>query len=72
MAIEFERAAHIDDLLRVETAVGEVSGARLVLDQSIRRGEELVVGARVVVAAVRNGRAARLPAALRAAFTQPS
>lgn len=72
MAIEFERAAHIDDLLSVETAVVEISGARLVLDQSIRRGAEAIATARVVVATVRNGRAARLPKALLAAFTPPS
>ena len=72
MAIEFERAAHIDDVLSVETAVAEISGARLVLDQSVRRGAETIATARVVVAAVRNGRAARLPRALLAAFTAAS
>ncbi len=69
MAVEFERAAHIDDVLSVETAVAEISGARLVLDQSVRRSAETIATARVVVAAVRNGRAARLPRALLAAFT---
>lgn len=72
MAIEFQRAAHIDDLLTVDTRVAEVSGARLALDQSIRRGSETVASARVVVAAVRNGRAARLPKQLLAAFTPSS
>ncbi len=72
MAVEFERAAHIDDMLSVETAVAEISGARLVLDQSVRRSAETIATARVVVAAVRNGRAARLPKVLLAAFTAPS
>ena len=72
MAIEFERAAHIDDLLTVETSVAEISGARLALDQSIRRGDEAIASARVVVAAVRDGRAVRLPKALLAAFTPSS
>lgn len=68
MEIDFPRAAHIDDLLVVDTAVLEVSGARLVLDQSIERGDELVARAKVVVVAVRNGRAVRLPKAVLAAF----
>jgi acyl-CoA thioester hydrolase len=69
MEIEFLRAAAIDDLLTVDTAVIEVSGARLVLDQSIERGDELVARARVTVVAVKGGRAARLPKAVLAAFT---
>jgi acyl-CoA thioesterase FadM len=43
-----------------------------VLDQSVRRSAETIATARVVVAAVRNGRAARLPKVLLAAFTGPS
>ena len=69
MTIDFPRAAHIDDLLTVETAVAEISGARLVLDQSISRGEETIATARVVVAAVRDGRATRLPEGVVGAFT---
>lgn len=68
MEIEFLRAARIDDLLTVETSVLEVSGARLSLDQRISRGEALVAQARVVVVAVRDGKAARLPRAVLAAF----
>jgi acyl-CoA thioester hydrolase len=68
MTIDFPRAAHIDDLLVVETVVAEVSGARLVLDQSISRGDETIATARVVVAAVREGRATRLPPGVLAAF----
>jgi acyl-CoA thioester hydrolase len=68
MEIDFPRAAGIDDLLVVDTAVVELSGARLILDQSIERGDELIARARVVVVAVKNGRAARLPRAVVAAF----
>jgi acyl-CoA thioester hydrolase len=68
MTIDFPRAAHIDDLLTVETAVAEVSGARLVLDQSIGRGDEVIATARVTVVAVRDGRATRLPKGVAAAF----
>ena len=68
MEIEFPRAARVDDLLVVDTAVVEVSGARLTLDQSIERGDELIARARVVVVAVKDGRAARLPKPVLAAF----
>ena len=62
------RAAHIDDLLVVDTAVVEVSGARLTLDQSIERGDELIARAKVVVVAIKRRRAARLPKGVLAAF----
>ena len=68
MEIQFIRAANIDDLLVVDTAVLEVTGARLTLDQSIERGDELITRAKVVVVAVKAGRAARLPKAAISAF----
>jgi acyl-CoA thioester hydrolase len=62
MTIEFEAAAHIDDLLTVTTEVLAATGARLTLSQCIWRGEEKLTGARVVVVAISAaGRAARLP-----------
>ena len=68
MEIDFPRAARIDDLLVVDTAVVEVSGVRLTLDQSIERGDELIARAKVVVVAVKDGKATRLPKAVVAAF----
>lgn len=66
MQIAFDAAARIDDVLTVETLVEAVSGARLVLDQVIRRGEMVLTRARVTVAAIRlDGRATRLPKVLR-------
>ena len=70
MEIDFARAAHIDDLLSVETAVAEISGARLTLDQSISRGAEILTRAKVVVVATKGDRAARLPAGVIAAFSR--
>ena len=70
MEIQFIRAANIDDLLVVDTAVLEVTGARLTLDQSIERGDELIARAKVVVVAVKAGRAARLPKAVISAFSR--
>jgi acyl-CoA thioester hydrolase len=72
MEIDFLRAAAIDDLLTVDTAVLEVTGARLTLDQSIERGDELVARAKVVVVAVRDGKATRLPRSVLAAFGGPA
>lgn len=66
MEIEFLKAAGIDDLLVVDTSVVEVTGARLVLDQSIERGDDLVARAKVVVVAIKGDRAVRLPKALAA------
>ncbi|HEV7276444.1 MAG TPA: tol-pal system-associated acyl-CoA thioesterase [Devosiaceae bacterium] len=65
MQIEFEAAAHIDDELLVETRVTSCTGARLQLEQSIRRGDDAVTRAVVLVVAIRtNGGAARLPSTL--------
>jgi acyl-CoA thioester hydrolase len=68
MAIEFEGAAHIDDLLEVETTVLGLSGARLSLRQSIAREGMVLAHAEVVVVAIRNGRATRMPRLIRERF----
>jgi len=65
MEIAFDGAAHIDDLLSVTTEVAKVSGARLVLDQTISRGEQVLTRAQVVVAAIKtSGGPARMPKAI--------
>jgi acyl-CoA thioester hydrolase len=62
MQIEFEKAAGIDDLLDVATEVQSISGARLVLSQTILRGVQVLTRANVVVAAIKmGGGPARLP-----------
>ena len=67
MVIDFEGAAHIDDLLSVETVVEAMSGARLTLAQTIIRDDKVLTRAKVVVVAIRaDGSAARLPAVVRA------
>ena len=65
MALEFLRPARMDDLLNVTTQPREVRGASMTLRQEISRGEELLLSAEVVVAAVLRGRAVRIPEALR-------
>ncbi len=74
MVIDYARPARMDDLLQVRTWTSEMKGASMHLAQEVRRGEDLLVRAEVVVACVRDGRAIRLPEALRAALsrTRPS
>ncbi len=64
---EFLAPARLDDLLEVTTDIRTVSGARMTLDQSVRRGETPLFRAEVELVALlaRTGRPARLPDALR-------
>ncbi len=68
MNIDFRRPGRMDDLLVVETVVKKVGGASLTLIQKVHRGGELLVAASVVVASVEDGRARRLPLAVREKF----
>jgi acyl-CoA thioester hydrolase len=66
MTLDFRRAATIDEVLEVTTRRGDLSGARIVLDQSIARGGEVLLTATVTVAVIDgDGRPCRLPAAIR-------
>jgi acyl-CoA thioester hydrolase len=62
MACEFLKPARIDDLLEVETRFRELAGARMELDQIVKRGEETLFAAAVTAALVgRDGRPRRVP-----------
>ena len=52
MAIDFRLPAKLDDLLSVSVRLAQCRGASLVIAQEVRRGEDLLVGAEVRVAAV--------------------
>jgi acyl-CoA thioester hydrolase len=65
LKIEYLQPAAMDDLLRVETAVAAARGASIRFQQRIVRGDDELAAADVLVAAVRNGRPARIPAELR-------
>jgi acyl-CoA thioester hydrolase len=68
MEIDFLQPAGIDDLLLTRT-VPRSARARIVLGQTVLRGEEVLVAATVTIALVGpDGRALRLPPAIRAAF----
>ena len=52
MSIDFRQPARLDDGLAVSVRLAQCRGASLVIAQEVRRGEELLVGAEVRVAAV--------------------
>jgi acyl-CoA thioester hydrolase len=71
MAIDFLRPARMDDLLTIETTPAMLKGASLDLTQRVLRGHEVLVEARVRVACVSQGRAARMPDFVRKKLAQP-
>ena len=68
MNIDFRGGAVMDDVLTIVTRPKEMRGASMTLAQEVRRGDEVLV-ARVMVAAVRGGRAVRISDELRTALT---
>ncbi|MDI6028631.1 tol-pal system-associated acyl-CoA thioesterase [Corticibacterium sp. UT-5YL-CI-8] len=69
MEIDFRSPARIDDILTVDTRTLDISGARIVMGQQIRRGDELLIEARVEAAIIgENGRPRRFPKEWIAAF----
>jgi acyl-CoA thioester hydrolase len=67
---DYLKPALFDDLLTVTTALVEIGGARIVLDQEVRRGDERLFVARVVLVCLSDaGGAVRVPAEVRARLT---
>jgi len=68
--VEYRRPARFDDHLAVSAAVADLSKARLTFAQQVRRGDELLVDAKVRVACVvvASFRPKALPADLAAAL----
>lgn len=63
---DYLASAHLDDELVVETNVAQVTGARLVMDQVVKRGAEVLFQAVVTVVVVSDsGQVARMPANIR-------
>ena len=66
---DYFKPASIDDILLVETRFIEIGGARLELDQRIRRTDETIFQATVTVALVDpSGRPQRIPEGMRHAL----
>ena len=69
MEIDFRAPARMDDVLTIETRTEAISGARISMRQEIRRGDGLLVEAKVEAAIVgANGRPRRFPREWIAAF----
>lgn len=68
MQLDYLKPARMDDLLEVITLPEEVKGASITLAQEVRRGEDLLVSAKVRVAFVSAGRARPIPKPLRIAM----
>ena len=66
MLIDFLKPARMDDVVTVETDIAVMKGASITMNQRIRRGDVTLLTAEVLVAAIRDGRPARLPDAVRA------
>jgi len=63
---DYHAPARFDDALQVETRVQTVTGARLVLQQEVTRGGDLLFGAIVTIVCINDsGQPARLPANIR-------
>jgi acyl-CoA thioester hydrolase len=71
ITIDYLKPARMDDLLTVTTEPREVRGASILIRQEIHRVDEVIVTADVTVAAIKAGRAARIPDALRRALQAP-
>ena len=62
MEIDFKQPAKMDDVLTVNTSTEKAGGAKMILNQEIRRGETLLIVAKVTIAVInRSGRPRRLP-----------
>lgn len=72
MNIDFFKPSHMDDVLDIVTTSEEVKGASITLRQQCKRGDTLLVEAKVRVAFVSGGKAQRIPPALRAAMERPA
>lgn len=69
MEIDFRAPARIDDVLTIETRTREISGARIFMGQQIRRGDDLLIEAKVEAAIIaENGRPRRFPKEWAAVF----
>ena len=68
MAIDYFKPAVMDDVLDIITMPQEIKGASITLLQQCKRGDEVLVEARVRVAFVAGGKAQRIPRPLRDAM----
>jgi len=64
---EYINSARLNDDLRVETTVGDLTGAKVVFDQDVYRGDSTIFSAKITVVCITTaGKIARFPAKIRA------
>ncbi len=69
MTIDFRAPARIDDLLMIDTRTVRISGARIEMEQELKRGDELLVTALVEAAIIsQSGKPRRFPKEWLSAF----
>ena len=69
LTIDYRAPARVDELLTVYTTLAELHGARMIFEQAVRRGDDLLCTARVTVACMTmDGRPRRIPPDQRAMF----
>jgi acyl-CoA thioester hydrolase len=68
MQLEYLKPAKMDDVLDIVTSPHEAKGASIMLAQQVRRGDDVLVDAKVRVAFVSQGRARPIPKPLRLAM----
>jgi acyl-CoA thioester hydrolase len=68
MTLEFLKPARMDDLLDIVTKPLEVKGASITLMQEVRRGDAVLLQAKVKVAFISGGQVRPIPKALRLAM----
>ncbi|MFB2530653.1 tol-pal system-associated acyl-CoA thioesterase [Paracoccus sp. p4-l81] len=73
LTADYLRSAHFEDMLCVDTDLVEIGGAKLIFDQRVLRGDDLLFTARVVVVCVglATGAAVRIPPAVRDVLPVP-
>tara|TARA_R110002096_G_scaffold22170_9_gene71590 strand:- start:28461 stop:28859 length:399 start_codon:yes stop_codon:yes gene_type:complete len=71
LTADYHAPAHMDDVLRIETKLSSIGGAKIVFDQRVYRDELLLFSSLVTVAYITNmGRPARLSPEIRGKLQQ--
>jgi acyl-CoA thioester hydrolase len=69
MEIDFVKPARMDDVLTIDTRTEKIAGARIFMTQELRRGDDVLVRAKVEAAIIgESGRPRRFPQEWIAAF----
>lgn len=69
ISADYLSPAFFDDILRVQTRLSLLGGARIVLDQTILRSDQALFTAQVTLVCIHGARAQRIPDDIRAALS---